>query len=352
MDGGGVDSLNMPNLFLTGATGYIGGTVLTRLLDHHLQRTFSITLLVRSFEKAALLNRTFGQKYNLRAIVGSNSDLELLRELAANADVVFACADADDLAAAKAILGGMRDRYSKTGVASTLIHTSGTGVLSDNANGMRSTSTIYSDLNISQLETLSPDQPHRNVDLALVEADSHGYVKTYIILPSTIYGFASGPLVEQGIQNYRSQQIPTLVDVGLQRNQGGMVGQGKNQWGNVHIDDVADLYIHIFDLSMKASAPPEFAHGRAGFYFAENGEHRLYSVGEEISRVLSSMGKGSPTPTTFNDQETRLYFPDGTSLGSNSRCRAERGYKIGWRPSRKTQNMLDSIQAEVEVSLP
>lgn len=141
MDGGGVDSLDsdMPNLFLTGATGYIGGAVLTRLLDHHLQRTFSITLLVRSFEKAALLNRTFGQKYNLKAILGSNSDLELLRELAASADVVFACvshdqkklnlyfsspqADADDLAAAKAILGGMRDRYSKTGVASTLIHT-------------------------------------------------------------------------------------------------------------------------------------------------------------------------------------------------------------------------------------
>jgi hypothetical protein len=64
-----------------------------------------------------------------------------------------------------------------------------------------------------------------------------GYVKTYIILPSTIYGFASGPLVDKGIQNTRSQQIPTLVDVSLQRGQGGMIGKGKNWWGNVHIDD-------------------------------------------------------------------------------------------------------------------
>ncbi|KAJ7727296.1 hypothetical protein DFH07DRAFT_231635 [Mycena maculata] len=341
----------MPKIFLTGATGYIGGAVLTRLLEHPLQRTFEITVLVRSSEKVSLFNRTVGKKHNLRAVLGSYSDLDLLKELSAEADVVFACADADDLAAAKAILNGIHDKYSDNGVAPILIHTSGTGVLSDSSDGMYPSSTIYSDLNISQLETLSPDQPHRNVDLTLVQADSKGYVKTYIILPSTIYGFASGPLVENGLQNPRSQQIPRLVDVGLARGQGGMVGKGKNWWGNVHIDDVADLYLRVFDLLTEASPPPDFAHGRAGFYFGENGEHTLYAVGEAIAKVLSDMGKGSPTPMTFSDREIRLYFPNGTSLGSNSRCRAERGYNIGWRPSRKTQDMLASVKAEVEASL-
>ncbi|KAF7330526.1 Rab guanyl-nucleotide exchange factor [Mycena venus] len=241
----------------------------------------------------------------------------------------------------------------RPGVAPTLIHTSGTGVLSDDADGMHSSPTIYSDLDIAQLETLSPDQPHRNVDLTLVDADSQGYVKTYIVLPSTIYGFASGPLVEAGLQNYRSQQIPRLVDVSLQRGQGGMVGKGKNYWPNVHIDDggFADLYVHIFDLLAESSPPPDFAHGRAGFYFAENGEHTLYQVGEAIAQVLSGMGKGIPSPTTFTEKEVRLYFPNGTSLGSNSRCRAERGRKVGWRPAMKTQDMLHSIKAEVEASL-
>ncbi|KAJ7127070.1 hypothetical protein C8R44DRAFT_617333 [Mycena epipterygia] len=339
----------MSKIFLTGATGYIGGAVLTRLLDH--PDLESITLLVRSSEKASQFERLFGKKHNLRAVVGYNSDLQLLRELAADADVVFACADADDLPAAEAILNGMRDRYSGTRVAPTLIHTSGTGVLSDDADGMYESSTIYSDLNIPQLETLSPDQPHRNVDLALVDADSQGYVKTYIILPSTIYGFASGPLVKAGLQNNRSQQIPSLVDVSLKRGQGGMVGKGKNWWGNVHIDDVAELYLTIFDLLSKKSPPPNFAHGRAGFYFAENGEHTLYSVGVAISKALSDIGKGSPTPTTFTDREISLYFPNGTSLGSNSRCRAERGSKIGWRPTRKTTDMLDSVKEEVKASL-
>jgi hypothetical protein len=64
-----------------------------------------------------------------------------------------------------------------------------------------------------------------------------GYVNTYIILPSTIYGLASGPLVEMDLQNAHSKQIPALVKASLDRDQGGMVGLGKNIWPNVHIDD-------------------------------------------------------------------------------------------------------------------
>lgn len=64
-----------------------------------------------------------------------------------------------------------------------------------------------------------------------------GYVKTHIILPSTIYGIASGPLVDLDLQNAHSQQIPTLVDLGLERGQGGMVGEGRNMWPNVHINE-------------------------------------------------------------------------------------------------------------------
>jgi hypothetical protein len=59
----------------------------------------------------------------------------------------------------------------------------------------------------------------------------------YIILPSTIYGIASGPLVDLDLQNSHSQQIPALVKSSLDRGQGGMVGLGKNIWPNVHIDE-------------------------------------------------------------------------------------------------------------------
>ncbi|KAF7316900.1 Rab guanyl-nucleotide exchange factor [Mycena chlorophos] len=327
-----VNGMTLMHILATGATGYIGGTVLARLLAHPLRKTFSLTILVRSPEKAEKFTRVFG----LNAVVGSNEDLGLLSKLSSQADVVIACTDADDLPATQAILDGLRVKHSRTGVASTLIHTSGTGVLSDDADGMFASETIYSDLDIELLESLPPTQPHRDVDLAIVAADSEGYLKSYIILPSTIYGLATGIVAEQGLQNTRSQQIPRLARVSVQRGQGAMIGEGRNYWNNVHIDDVADLFMRIFDLSTSPCPPQQFLHGRAGFYFAENGEHTLYDVGKEISRVLSGLGKGTSTPTTVTPAEMGVFFPNGTSLGSNSRCKAERGRKIGWRPVKIT----------------
>ncbi|KAF8962780.1 NAD-P-binding protein [Flammula alnicola] len=342
------------HVFLTGATGYIGGSVLARLLSHPLSDTFRFTILVRKAENVSQF-RSMG----IRAVLGSNSDLGLLRELAADADLVVACADVDDEDAARAILQGLKDRFEKTGKVPSLIHTSGTGVLIDDARGMFSTDTIYSDLDISQLESLPVTQPHRSVDLTVVNADKEGYVKTYIILPSTIYGIASGPLVDAGLQNSHSQQIPRLVELSLDRGQAGMVGEGKNIWPNVHIHEVADLYIHIVDLIIPHSADihghrsrtptphTHFEHGASGFYFCENGEHTLRAVGEAIGKVMVALGKAKDaTPIPFTDEELQKYFPDGTSLGSNSRCRADRAKSIGWKPKKTTKDLLASIKYE------
>jgi len=233
-----------------------------------------------------------------------------------------------------------------------LIHTSGTGVLADNAAGMYATETIYNDLDVAQIESLADTQMHRDVDLLIVEADKAGYLKSYIILPSTIYGIASNPLVDSKIQNPRSQQIPALVRASIDRKQGGMVGEGKNLWPNVHIDDVADLYILLFDLVTSPSATTPVGHGREGFYFGENGEHSLYQIGEAICQSLIQLHHGSiDTPTTFSREELDKYFGGTDYLGSNSRARANRSRSIGWKPTKTTQDMLDSVKGEVLAEL-
>ena len=84
--------------------------------------------------------------------------------------------------------------------------------------------------------------------LSVAEAKGKGYVHTYIVLPSTIYGIASGPLVDAGLQNAHSQQIPTLVKLSLARGRAGMIGQGKNLWPNVHINDGESTRDTIIDL--------------------------------------------------------------------------------------------------------
>jgi len=254
-------------------------------------------------------------------------------------------ADADNLEAAQATLKGLKTRYEETGIPPIFIQTSGTGVLADNAAGDRTTDTIYDDSNPDQIETLPDTQPHRNVDLELINADKEGYVKVYIVLPSTIYGIANGELVEHGIQKPYSQQVPALIRASLGRGQAGMVGTGKNFWPNVDIEEVADLYVVLYD---SIVANPATGHGREGIYFGVSGEHTLYDVGKAIGETLVAIGKSdNPEPTTFTKEEIDKYFGGSSYLGTNSRAVAKRSRSIGWNPAKTTKDLLASVKPEI-----
>lgn len=130
---------------------------------------------------------------------------------------------------------------------------------------------------------------------------------------------------------------------------------------------VADLYIVIFNsvLSGSDNAP----HGHAGYYFAENGEHRLYDVSAAVARAVFDLGKGkSATPTAFSEEEMAEYFwvailsllegldlwlivQQAPWLGTNSRVIAERARVLGWKPTKTTADFLASIKPEVEAIL-
>ncbi|KAI0940979.1 hypothetical protein AcV7_003207 [Taiwanofungus camphoratus] len=333
-------------IFFLGATGYIGGAILTRLLNHPSASKLDITALVRNSEKARRL-----ESFGIKTVIGSHSDLDKLETLSSQAHIVISCSDSDDLRAIQAVLAGLRKRHASVGQPPILIHTSGTGVLVDDAKGMYATDVIYSDMDVAQIESIPPTALHRNVDLAVVEADQQGYARTYIVLPSVVYGLASGPLVEAGISNPQSIQIPAYINASLDRKQGGVLGAGKAIWPNVNVDDVADLYIILLDAI--AEDPERVGHGRAGFYFGENGEHTGYDISRAIAQALVELGVSkSAEPTPYTTEELVKYWgsePAGNYNGTNSRCRADRARSIGWKPVNTTADMLASIKPEAEL---
>ncbi|GAW05240.1 NAD(P)-binding protein [Lentinula edodes] len=338
----------MTKILMTGVTGYIGGTILTRFAQRSDFETFDIRAIVRSSEKAEKLKSLFK---NVTPILGSHSDIPLISQAASEVDVVIAMADCDDVDAATGTLQGLRKRFEETGKKSIFINTSGTGVLSDNAAGMYPTDIIWDDANPDQIATLKPTQPHRPVDLKIVGADAEGYVKTYIVLPATIWGISKGPLFTSGISNKKSVQIPALIRASLDRGHAGMVGLGKNIWPNVEIHELGDLYNHLFDaVVVSSSLPSTPGHGREGYYFGANEEHTLYQVGKSISDVMLKMHKSNGgEPTTFTQEEINKYFNGSSYLGSNSRCRPNRSKALGWAPKKTTQDMLDSVYPETEL---
>ncbi|KAI0030933.1 hypothetical protein K488DRAFT_53121 [Vararia minispora EC-137] len=324
-------------IFFTGATGYIGGACLEQLLN---EKSFGITALVRSADKAKKLN-----EIGVGTIVGSLDDPEAVTKAAAEADIVYHTADADNYGAIKAILKGMKQRHETIGTVPILIHTSGTGVLADDAAGMHDTDVIYYDNDADQMASLPPTAAHRNVDLEILAADAEGSIKSYIVLPSTIWGTLTGRLVDLGISNKHSIQIPAAVKASIDRGQGGMIGEGKNLWPHVEIHEVADLFNAVFRAALAGTAP----HGREGYFFGENGEYRLVDAARTYTKALHGLGNSkTPEPAPFTTEEAQKYF-GGNYLGSNSRARAVRGRELGWKPVKTTEDFLRSVVATTEI---
>ncbi|KAF4612613.1 hypothetical protein D9613_011857 [Agrocybe pediades] len=315
-------STQQTKIFYMGATGFIGGAVLNRLLEHPDASTFAFTALVRSSLKASKL-----EAIGVKAVVGSLKDEPLVESLAADADMIISMADCDDVDIAKSYLRGMKKCFEVTGKAPILLHT--VGVLADNSAGFYNASaTIYNDADPDQIETLAITQQHRTVDIELVKADKEGYMKAYLVLPSMIYGLGQGCLVDLGIQNQFSIQIPQIIQASLAR----------------------DLYIILFNLIRQN--PDSVAHGREGFYFGIASEYNLYDVGKAIGEKLVSLGRATTSePTTFTDEEINLHFGGSTFWGTNSRGLSTRSKSIGWNPKKTAKDLAASIGPEVDAIL-
>ncbi|KAI0358320.1 NAD-P-binding protein [Trametes cingulata] len=348
-------------IFFTGATGYIGASVLQRLLNHPDHEKFEVTALVRNSEKAKKLEGSFGVK----TVLGSLQDLDKLSELAENAHIVIQVANCDNTEAMKAILSGLKRRHEKTGDVPLLIHTSGTGEITDEARGDYVSETIYSDLDIPLIESLPPTAIHRPVDLLVIAADDEGYVRSHIIAPAVVYGVASGPLFDEGIPaNQHTVITQMLVRSALDRGSMGVLGKGISRWGDVHIDDTADLHILLLDALL--STPEKVSHGRNGWFFAANGEHSMRELHEAVAEALFSLGRiknKELIPYTKEDLD-KYFWGDvrtfsiprssvdyvGGLLFSNSRCKAERGrLELGWAPTHTTGDFLKLVKPEVEM---
>ncbi|KAJ7025644.1 hypothetical protein C8F04DRAFT_131803 [Mycena alexandri] len=349
----------MKNILFIGGTGYIGGPILSRFIERE-DPNLTLTALVRSPEKAEKLRKLDLRGLNL--VIGSHNDATLVERLVSEADIVFSLADCDDLQAAESILRGLKRRFNATHVKPILIHMSGTGCLGDRAQGAFSSETVYNDLDIAQIETLPATQPHRNVDLAIVEADNQGYTDTYIVLPGLVFGTPHGILAREAVQNPTNLALTGFIRASFTRGAAGLHGEAKNMIAVADVTEgqhrilvlcvmiharnvytVADLVNILYDSVVANSA--QIGHGRNGYYFVSSAD----VVFEKLVDVIESRaGKRR----AFTQEELDLYFPNQPSLqsffGDNGRADSARSRALGWKPVKATEEFLVALRDEVE----
>jgi len=294
-------------LFVTGASGYIGGSVAAALRDAGHQ----IVGLYRSAEKAQR-----AQALGIEAARGTLEDGALLARLAREADAVIHAADADHRAAVEAMLAAL------AGSGKPFIHTSGSSIVGDQAWGEPGEK-IYGD------ETPFEPGPGRAARVTVnqrVLAAARDGIRTAVISPSLIYGTGRGAHRE-------SIQVPRLVALARKSGVARHVGRGENLWANVHIDDLVELYLRVL------------AHAPAGAsYYAENGECSMRRLCAAISRALGWDGR---TQGMSKDEAIAELGegPAAYTYGSNSRVRATRARReLGWAP--RHDALLETIGIE------
>jgi nucleoside-diphosphate-sugar epimerase len=283
------------DVFVTGATGYIGGTVVAKLIAAGHQ----VTGLARDEGRAALL-----RDRGIAPVVGTLDDLDVLDSAARAADAVVNAANADNPFAARVLVDALR------GSGKRFIQTSGTSIVSDNAGGQGG-GTVYSeDMPLNAL----PEKAGRiATDRMILDAANDG-VHSAIICPCLIYGQGLGV-------RPHSPQIPTFIALAKESGVPRHIGDGENIWSHVHIEDCADAFLLALD---KAPA--------GSFFYVEGGEASMRDVNRAVGRML---GMGEATETFPMTEALRAWGPGmAFAMSSNVRVNADKARAVlGWRPS-------------------
>jgi nucleoside-diphosphate-sugar epimerase len=297
-------------VFVTGATGYIGGSVSTKLLE----QGHSVVGLARSDDAAATL-----KKRGIEPLAGDINAYTPIVEVTKRVDAVINAANSDNPFVVHALLTGLR------GTGKTLIQTSGSSVVGNYDNGEASEDIFDEDAPFTP-------QPEKSTRVAIdtqVLAAAKDSVRTVVIRPTLIYGRGIGV-------PSASVQLPKLIDVARKHGVPRHVGRGLNIWGHVHITDVVDLFL----LALEKAKP-------GSVLYAENGEANFKSVTQSIGRML---GLGDRTQDWPIGEAVEGLGPGAyLSFGSNSRVRGKRSRELGWKP--KGGTLFEEIESGVYAEL-
>ena len=284
-------------VFLTGATGYIGTAVADRLraAGHQLSG------LARSEAAADRLTAA-----GVRPVRGDFADPKSVGSAARSADGVISLATtynpAVDGPAIEAVLDAL------AGSDKPLVYTSGIWSHGDTGDAV--------------VDETTPPKPaalvkwRQAVEDRVLEGAQRG-IRTAVIRPAIVYGRGGG--------------IPAgFVDSAREEGAARFVGTGKNRWPFVHVDDLADLYLLALERAPAGS-----------LLLAVSGpSHRVGEVAAAASRGAGAGGRTTAWPL---EEARKTLGPYADALVLDQQASGRRAQEtLGWQPRRP--DVLEDIE--------
>jgi nucleoside-diphosphate-sugar epimerase len=288
-------------IFLTGATGYIGGAVLDALV----KAGHDVTALVRDNEKARRVGKRGGHP-----VVGNLAEPDSYRSAAEAQDGYVHTAydrpsgrgpQIDRGALDLIIASARRPRTapaSKSGAPAKrfIIYTSGIGVLGQSPDPSNEDAPV----NPTPIAAWRPEHE------ALVLSAASDHLRTVVVRPGVVYGSGRGMVCD----------LLKMASNGLVR----VVGDGNNHWPLIYDRDLADLYA-------KLAANPV----ASGVYHAnDEGDERVNDLIAAIKPHVSLRPDVRYVPL---DEARSKMGPAADAMALDQVIRSPRARALGWSPT-------------------
>jgi nucleoside-diphosphate-sugar epimerase len=311
-----------PRIFLTGVTGFVGGSILSSL--HKAHPDIHITALVRSEADAKALQAAY---LNFTPIIGTLSLLPLLRSAAAASDFVIHMAG-ENIPAVCAMIDGLASSSTTELPLPRLISLSGPRSLIDRSlpiTGIATTSSrIWSDIDDAQtILSLPKERMHAEADQAII---AHGIAKgvgTILISPGQLWGRGKGLLKQES-------HAASYFEAVKKRARAFVIGDGSISWSWCSIGDLSNAVVFLMEQALLSGDEKRRQVGvnEEGYYFVQTDD---VSLMERATAVSKRLGLGEVESVSIEvAAEIHQYGP--LMWGCGARFRADRLTSLGWRP--------------------